>query len=345
MKKILCLLMIALLVAMPFTGIAEEEKVLNIYTWLGYIDDLTLANFTDRTGIKINYAPIDSNDEVVAKLQMNGGSDYDIVILGDYAVNILRKSNLLHKLNKEALSNYQNLNPDYLSKFYDPDNEYTVPYIGGTPLIIYDPSKVDTAITGYEDLWNEAFEDSLVILDDARVMIGITLKSMGKSFNETDPAVLEEAKQKLMKLYKNVHAFDSSTPYNVLLSGEASVGFMFTSQVATALDSNPDLQIVYPKEGMGFGIDSLVIPVNAPHPNNAELFLNYLMEPEVAARTAQMQWYMNPNKAAEPFLPESYLTNPALYIPADILGTPEFIMDVGETEATFQEIWTAFKAQ
>ncbi len=351
MKKGLIIAIAVVLVAAIAVGVyfiarpKVDEKVLNIYTWETYIDDETIANFTERTGIKVNYAPMGSNDEMVAKLQMNGGSEYDIVIASDYVVDILRKDNLLHKLDKGSLSNYKNLNPVYLGKFYDPNNEYTVPYTAGTPLIVYDEAKIGFEITGYEDLWDERLKDSIVTIDDARVIIGITLKTMGQSFNVTDPEILNQAKEKLMKLYPNIHAFDYDTPYNVLLSGEASVAFMFTPQVQIALDSNPNLKVCYPKEGMGYGIDSLVIPVKAPHVQNAELFLNYLMEPEVAAHCALMQYYMNPNKAAEAFLPEEYLTSPVLYIPDDILGTPEFIEDVGEAESIFQQIWTDFKAQ
>jgi spermidine/putrescine transport system substrate-binding protein len=346
MKRLLSWILIGVLLASsPVWALAEEEKILNIYTWETYIDDDTIAAFTARTGIKVNYAPMGSNDEMVAKLQMNGGSEYDIVIASDYVLNILRKEGLLHKLNKEALSHYGNLNPDYLSKFYDPDNEYAVPYMAGTPLIVYDSGKVGFEMTGYGDMWNPALKDSIVMIDDARVIIGITLKTLGESFNVTDPAILAQAKEKLFELYPNIRAFDYDTPYNILLSGEATVAFMFTPQVQIALDENPDLVVVYPVEGMGYGIDNLVIPVNAPHPHNAELFLDYMMEPEVAAYCALMQYYMNPNKAAEAFLPEEYLTSPVLYIPPEILGTPEFIEDVGEMESVYQEIWTEFRTR
>lgn len=345
MKKLLAILLVALMLV-PMSALAEnaEEKVLNVYTWETYIDDATLAKFTEQTGIKVNFAPMGSNDEAIAKLQMNGGSEYDIVIVSDYAVDILRKAELLRKLDKSNLANYENLNPAYLSKFYDPENEYTVPYMAGTPLIVYD-EKIGFEITGYDDLWDERLLDSIVTIDDARVVIGITLKTLGQSFNVTDPDILAQAKEKLMGLYKNIHVFDYDTPYNVLLSGEANVAFMFTPQVQIALDGNPDLKVCYPKEGMGYGIDSLMIPVNAPHPNNAELFLNFMMQPEIAANCALMQYYMNPNLAAEAFLPEDYLNSPVLYIPQEILGTPEFIEDVGEAEIIFQEIWTEFKAQ
>jgi Spermidine/putrescine-binding periplasmic protein len=251
----------------------------------------------------------------------------------------------LHELNKDNLPNYANLNPAYLNQFYDPDNAYAIPYMAGSPLIVYDEEKIGFEITGYEDLWDERLEDAIVTIDDARVIIGITLKTLGESFNVTDPAILEKAKEKLFPLLKNIHAFDYDTPDNVVVSGEASVGFMFTPQVQNALAGNPDLKVCYPKEGLGFGIDCMIIPVNAPHPTNAEMFLNYLMDAEVAANCAMMQGYMNPNLAAEAFLPEEYQNNPVLFIPQEKLGTPEIIHDVGEAEAIFQQIWTEFKAQ
>ncbi|MCL2866396.1 MAG: spermidine/putrescine ABC transporter substrate-binding protein [Clostridia bacterium] len=344
MKKVLCIALF-LMMLIPVISIAQEEKALNIYTWEEYIDDDTIRQFSDETGIKVNYAPMGSNDEMVAILQQNGGSEYDIIIASDYVLNTLRKEGLLKKLNKEALPNYVNLNPDYLSKFYDPDNEYVIPYMAGTPLIVYDPDRVSIEITGYGDLWDPSLKDAIVMIDDARVIIGITLKTLGYSFNVTDPDILNQAKEKLFSLYQNIHAFDYDTPYNVLLSGGASVAFMFTPQVKDALDGNPNLVVVYPVEGMGYGIDNLVIPVNAPHPNNAEIFLNFLMDPQVAAQCALAQNYMNPNKAAEAFLPEEFLTSPVLYIAPEILGDPEFIEDVGEMEGAFQEIWTEFKMQ
>jgi len=346
MKKWLSILLAVMLLA-PTLTLAEnaEEKVLNIYTWETYIDDATLAKFAEQTGIKINYAPMGSNDEAIAKLQMNGGSEYDIVLVSDYVVDILRKAELLHELNKDNVQNYANLNPAYVNQFYDPDNAYAVPYMAGSPLIVYDKEKIGFEITGYEDLWDERLKDNVVLIDDARVIVGITLKTLGESFNVTEPAVLEKAKEKLMGLHKNIHAFDYDTPYNILLSGEANVAFMFTPQVQTAMDGNPDLSVCYPKEGLGFGIDCMLIPVNAPHPKNAEMFLNFMMQPEIAANCAMVQAYMNPNLAAEQFLPEGYLNNPVLFIPQEKLGTPEIIHDVGEAEAIYQEIWTEFKAQ
>lgn len=346
MKKLVSMLLALLLLAglaLPLAR-AEEEKVLNLFTWATYIDDATVAKFTEQTGIKVNYATFASNEEMLLKMAMTG-NDYDVILASDYAINMLRKEGKLLPLNKELLPNYQNLDPAFLGQYYDENNEYTVPYTAGTPLIVYNPDMTDIEITGYEDLWNPAFKDSIVLIDDARNIVGITLKTLGYSFNTTNDAELAQAREKLFQLRPNVRTFNYDTPHNDLISGEVSVGYMFTPFVLLAMDSNPNLKVVYPKEGMGFGIDSLVIPVDAPHPENAHILLNFLLDSEVAGNTAAMQYYLSPVATAYEFIPEYLRDNPAIRIPKEILGETEFIRDVGEYESKYQEIWAEFKLQ
>lgn len=346
MKKRLSALVLALLLALSACGVASaaEEKVLNVFTWASYFDyDTILAPFTAQTGIRVNYDYFDSNEEMLIKLQAVNAGTYDVVLASDYILDIARKEDLLQKLDKQKLPNWQNLSPVYLGQFYDPDSEYAMPYAAGTPLIVYDPAYVDFPITGYASLWDERLADSIVVMDDARNIIGITLKIMGQSFNVTDEAILGEAGEKLMALKKNIRALDYNTPHMLMISGEAIVGYLFTPQVLLALAERHDLEVVYPEEGMGFGIDCCVVPKNAPHPENAHVFLNFLMEPEIGAQIAQVQLYQNCNKAAEEFLSDEYKANPALYIPSEVLGDAEFIQDVGDAQLLYNDIWTRFK--
>lgn len=324
----------------------DEEKVLNIFTWDGYFPEDVIAEYTERTGIKVNFSNFESNEEMLTKLEAANAGDYDIIVASDYIIDIMRKKGgLLKELDKSQIPNFSNIDPNFQSKFYDPDNLYTVPYGPGTPLIVYDPEVCTVDIQGYEDLWNPELADSIVAMDDARNLIGITLKSMGKSFNETDPAVLEQAKEKLLQLKPNIRTLAVNNLQDVILSGEASVGYMFTAQVVMALQQNPNLKVVYPKEGMGFGIDNLIVPANAPHPNNAFGFLNYILEPEVGAKVSSQIMYMCPNQASAEYLPEEFKNNQALYIPSDVLGNTEFIQDVGEATEIYDKIWTEFKQQ
>ena len=344
MKKLLALFL-SLLLMLPALALAQEQQVLNILSWEGYVDSDTIAAFEAETGIDVIWSPMDSIDSMLLKVSEGGGSDYDLILSSDYSLDILRKQGLIQKLDLSALSNYGNLNPAFLNQTYDPDNEYVIPYMAGCPLIIYDSERVSFEITGYEDLWNAELADSVAVLENARVLCGITLKTMGKSMNETDPDVLAQMKEKLMLLYPNIRTFGDLESYTAVTSGEASVGFLFTPFVYMVQLDHPEFKVVYPKEGLGYGIDGLVIPTGARHVDAAHQFLDYLMRPEVAANNAEKQYYMCVNEAAREYLSDAYREASVMNVPAELLKDAEFILDVGATETTYQEIYTAFKNQ
>lgn len=345
MKKLLSVLLaLSMLAALPLLSSAEEEKVLNIFSWDGYVDYASVIQpFEEQTGIKVNYAPFSTNDEMLKKLQENGASEYDLVIASDYILNTARLEGLMLPLDKEKLPNFANLDERFISQYFDPDNEYVVPYMSGIPLIVYNPDMVQIEIDGFEDLWDPSLVDSIGLIDDARVSIGMVLLSMGQSMNTTDDAVLAQAKEKLFALRENIHVLEYENLHNSLISGDIAVAYTFTPYVALALDANPNLQVVWPKEGLGFGIDGAFIPANAPHPDNAHTFLNYLLDGQVAAVTAEWQLYCTPNAAAQEFLSDAYKNNPVFNGIYDRIGDAEYVMNLGADESKFQDIWTEFK--
>jgi len=344
MKKILCMALVLMLATVSFAfAEQDEEKLLRIFTWTDYIDSDTLAGFTSETGIEVEFVSFASNEEMMMKLESNGGSEYDIILASDYAISTMRKAGLLKSLDKEALPNFANINPAYLGQYFDPENEVSIPYTVGSPMIVYNPDMVEGEISSFDDLWDEQFKDSLCLLDDARVMTAAVLKTLGYSYNTTNDDELNAAKEKLLTLKENVRVLDYDTAYQYLLTGEVSAAYLFTPYVVICQMENPGLVAVYPQEGIGFGIDSLAIPVNAPHPNNAHLFLDYLMRPEVAAYVAQYQLYINPNQAADALIDPAFFEFDCMNIPAELLATAEYIQDVGEYESVFQDIWMEFK--
>ena len=345
MKKTLSLILALLLVLMALPACAEEEKVLNIFTWDGYIDyETVIKPFEKQTGIKINYAPFSSNEEMYKKLEENGASEYDVVLASDYILNASREAGMMQPLNKEVLTNWENLDERFTSQYFDPDNEYVVPYVSGIPLIVYNPAEVDVEIKGFNDLWNPALADSIGLIDDARVSIGMVLLSMGQSMNTTDEAILAEAAEKLDALKPNIHVLEYENLHNYLVSGDVSVAYTFTPFVALALDANPDLAVVWPEEGLGFGIDGCFIPVNAPHAKNANLFLEFLLRPEIAAVCAEWQYYCSPNAAAMEVISDWYKENPVFTGIYDRIGDAEYVKNLSSAdEQKFQDIWTTFK--
>lgn len=297
-----------------------------------------MTDFEDETGIRIISSNFDSNETMFEKVQQSDGKDYDLVIGDDYIIEQIVNNGLAKELDKEKLKNYDNINPLYQSQFYDPENKYTIPHGAGIPLIVYDPEQVDFEIQGYEDLWNPALEDKIATIASYRAVEGMVLLTMGKSMNEQDPAVIKESGEKLKELAPNIRMIQDTNTQNALLNGEASVGILYTSQVIAALAENPDLKVVYPKEGLGFGIMNFFIPKNAPDTEEAYAFLDYILEPEVAAKCFDFVGYYCTNKAADE------LVNPDLVVP-DSVTKGEIIQNVSaEAEEVYNQNWTEFKA-
>ena len=275
---------------------------------------------------------------------MESGAAYDIVLASDYALNILRKAGLLQPLDMEALTNYGNLDPSYLNQYYDPGRDVQHPLRAGSPVLVYNPELVEGEVTSFADLFDGQFAGSVCLLDSARVMIGYVNMMLGHDFNTTNDEELAEAAEKLKEIKPNVLALDSNLAYQYLLSGEAKAAFLFTSQAVVCEQSMPGaFEYVFPSEGIGFGIDAMVIPANAQNPEGANAFLNYLMRPEVAATIQPWTMYLNVNAAAADLLPEGSLGYAALNIPEDLFATKQFAEDLGDYEGVYQDIWTEFK--
>jgi hypothetical protein len=229
-----------------------------------------------------------------------------------------------------------------MSQFYDPKNEYTVPYGAGIPLIVYDPGLTDVKITGYEDLWNPALENNVALTANYRVIDGITLKTMGESFNTEDLDVIRAAGEKLLSLAPNIRVINDNNTQDYLISGEVAAAFLYTSQVSAALQARPDLEVVYPKEGLGFGIMAGFIPSQAPNADAAYAFLDYINDPENAAKCYEYIGYYCTNKAAEEYISDDM--KKMIVLPEDA-AEGEIVQNISqEAEDLHAEIWNQFKS-
>lgn len=309
-----------------------------LFTWQGMFPQEVLDGFTEKTGIEIVYSNFDTDETMLEKLSQAEGGDYDVIIADDYIIEQAVANGLVSEVDKSAVTNFGNINPLYQGQFYDPEDKYTVPYGAGIPLIVYDPSVVDFEIKGYSDLWNPTLEDSVALIGNYRVINGITQLAMGKTMNEEDPAVIAETGAKLLELAPNVRLIQDDNTQNALLNGEASVAFLYTSQVTAALAENPDLKVVYPEEGLGFGIMAAFVPSKAPNAEAANQFLNYLLEPEIAKQCIEYIGYYNTNKEADA------IVAPSLVVP-ETVTKGEIIQNVSaEANDAYNKNWIEFKA-
>lgn len=340
-KKAAAVMLCAALTAAMATGVsvsAKDKDELVLYTWDGMVPQEVLDDFEKETGTKVVYSNFDTDETMLEKLSQAKGGDYDVVIADDYIIESAVKEGLVQKLDKDAITNWGNINPLFQGQFYDPDDEYTVPYGAGIPLIVYDPDQVDIDIKGYKDLWDPSLEDSVAIIGAYRVICGITQLSMGESMNEDDVDVIAKTGEKLQELTPNIRLIQDDNTQNALLNGEASVAFLYTSQVTQALKDNPDLKVVYPEEGLGFGILGTFIPSEAPNAEAANEFINYLLQPEVTAKCINSVGYYNTNKAADDLVDEN------LVVPDDVTKGESIENVSQEAEQEYNKIWTEFKA-
>lgn len=338
-KLVVCALCAAMVVPTVTVSVSADSKELVLYTWEGMFPQEILDGFEEETGIKIVYSNFDTDETMLEKLSMAKGGDYDVVIADDYIIQNAIEEGLVEKLDTSRLSGWDNINPLYQGQFFDPDNEYTVPYGAGIPLIVYDPDMVDIDIKGYSDLWDPSLEDSVALIGNYRVLNGITNLTLGQDFNDQDVDDIKKTGEKFLELAPNVRLIQDDNTQNALLNGEASVGFLYTSQVTAALQENPDLKVVYPEEGLGFGVIGMFIPSQAPDNDEAYQFVDYILQPENAAKCFDYIGYYCTNKAAD-----SLLENQDLVVPDAV--TEGFSVEnvSAEAEEQYNKNWTEFKA-
>lgn len=347
MKKILALALAALLMVGAFAGCSNSSQKngeLVLFTWEGMFPQEVLDGFTEETGIKVTYTNFDYDETMLAKLETAKGGDYDLVIADDYIIETVIAEGLAQELDTSKLENYGSINPVYQGQFFDPDNKYTVPYGAGVQTIVYDPSLVDIDINGYADLWDASLKDNVGIIGSFRVIDGMALKVLGESYNTEDTATIEAAGDKLQELAPNIRLIKDDNTQDDLLSGEVGAAVLYTSQVTMAKMANPDLKVVFPEEGIGFGIMAQFIPVNAPNAENAYKFIDYILQPEISAKCYEYIGYYCTNKDAEQYISEEY--RDFLTLPEDIdTSRMEMIENISaDAIEVHQRIWTEFKS-
>jgi len=321
----------------------SKQKAFTLYTWAEMFPQEILDGFEKESGYRINYINFDYDETMLAKLEQAKGSGYDLIIADDYIIETIIEKELAQKLDKSKLANYKNINPIYQKQFYDPLDEYTIPYGAGVQTIVYDPGHVPLKITSYADLWDASLQNRIGIIGNHRVINGMALKVLGKSYNTENLSDLRAAWDKLISLAPNIRLIKDDDLQNDLLSGEVSVAVMYTSQVTMAKMENPGLEVVFPREGIGFGIMAGFIPSKAPNADAAHAFLDYIMDPRRGAECFEYLGYYSTYSASDPYISAEY--KEFLTLPPGFNIDMEMIQNVSaETEEEHSRLWTAFKS-
>lgn len=324
---------------------SAENNTLYFYNWTEYVPPGLLEQFTKETGIKVIYSTYESNETMYAKMKTYQDGAYDLVVPSTYYVAKMRKEGMLQKIDKSKLSNFHNLDPLMLNKPFDPNNEYSIPYIWGATAIGVNSDAIDPkSITRWADLWQPQYKQSLVLTDDAREVFQIALRKLGYSGNTTDPKEIEAAYQELKKLVPNVATFNSDNPANPFVEGEVNLGMVWNGSAFVARQSGIPLEIVWPQEGGIFWMDNLAIPANAKNPEAALKLINFLLRPEVAKQVAETIGYPTPNLTARKLLAPEVAGDTSLYPSEAVLKAGEWQNDVGDASRLYEEYYQKLKA-
>ncbi|PZQ28010.1 MAG: spermidine/putrescine ABC transporter substrate-binding protein PotD, partial [Serratia marcescens] len=207
---------------------ASDGKTLYFYNWTEYVPPGLLEQFTKETGIKVIYSTYESNESMYAKLKTYKDGAYDLVVPSTYFIAKMSKEGMLQKIDKSKLSHFKDLDPTLLNKPFDPNNDYSIPYIWGATAIGVNSDEQDpSTVTAWADLWQPQYKGRLLLTDDAREVFQMALLKLGYSGNTTDPKEIEAAYHELQKLMPNVLAFNSDNPGNPFMEGEVNVGMVW----------------------------------------------------------------------------------------------------------------------
>ncbi|MEJ2423176.1 MAG: extracellular solute-binding protein [Candidatus Thiodiazotropha sp.] len=338
--------LLLLLGLVVFSGAVQAAGKVVVYNWAEYIPEGVVEAFTEETGIEVQYATFENNETMYAKLQLQKGKGYDVVVPSTYLVSKMRDEGLLQPIDKSKLSNYKHLDPDMLDKPYDPGNQYSIPYLWGSTGIGVNGAAIDPkTITRWSDLWDPKWKGQLLLTDDVREVFHMALKVLGYSTNTQNSDEIKQAYEKLTQLMPNVLLFNADAPREPFLAGDVNLGMIWSGEVSMAQEEMEDLAYIYPKEGAAFWVDSFVIPSGAQNVENAHKFIDYMLRPEIAKLTVEEIGYASPNRTARGMLDESIANDPVIYPPVEVVRAGEFQKDIGEkATALMNGYWEKLKS-
>lgn len=339
--RLVCFFILWILFIRP---VFAEENIVNIYNWSNYISNDVLKEFTKETGIKVNYTTYDSNETLYAKLKANPHTGYDVIVPSTYFVDRMRRQGMLQALDKSRLPNFKNLNPALLNKTYDPGNHYSIPYFwSSTGIVVNSKLHPVQQLQAWTDFWNPRFRNQLLLLDDVHEVFSMALMVLGYSPNDTDPEHIRQAYLKLKELMPNVRLFNNDGVKSLFIDEDLSVGMAWNGDIYQAVQENPALRFIYPKEGFVISIDSMAIPIGASHLNNAYIFINFILRPDIAKKLSLATGYPTPNLAAYKLMPKAILNNSMIYPDKKTLQRSVVQVDVGAVESVYQHYWELLK--
>ena len=334
MKKILIILVTIICLCGCSNVMNNSNGELNVLNWSSYIPTEVIDEFEREYNIKVNYGTYSSNEELLAKITSSKPGTYDVIFPSDYMVELMIKKDMLEKIDISKIPNYENINDLFLKQKFDRNNNYSLPFLAATTVIAVNRDNIRDNITGYNDLLKEKYKNNIVLIDDQRIIIGMGLQASGFNMNEIDEKKLSIGKEWLLRFKDNIKAYDSDSPKTFLITNEVDLGVMWNAEAIIAKDYNPNIEIIYPKEGFAISLDNYTIVKGAKNIENSYKFINYLLRDDVNGKITEEYPYIN----------TTYANRNLDYEELEmVLDKASYVENIGSSISKFDKIWAEIK--
>ncbi|MBQ8210366.1 MAG: spermidine/putrescine ABC transporter substrate-binding protein [Clostridia bacterium] len=351
MKKALSFIITAVMIlSLSVCAFAEEKVTLNVYNWGEYIDQEVIELFeAEYPDITVNYTTYDSNESMYSKM-ISGAASYDVVIPSDYMVSKLINEDLIYELDFDNIPNYRYIGEAYKNQAHDPENKYSVPYLWGTVVVMYNSAYVDEADVENQSLdllWNEKYAGKILMFDNPRDAFCLALLKLGYSMNSETHSEWDEAAVLLSEQKPLVQAYVMDAIFDKMESEEAWIAPYYAGDAYYIADGNPNIKYYIPSEGTNMFMDSMCILNTSEHKTEAELFINFMCDPEISRMNAEAVGYSTPNTETLKMLDEELIGNDILYPSTEFLieNTDVFKNLSQSTQILQSNLWTSLKIE
>ncbi len=344
--KFLSTLLIVVVFVLPLlSGCGGKKRVtINVFNWGEYIGETVIEEFEKKYNIKVNYEVFETNEDMYIKIK-SGGANYDVAIPSDYMIKRMIDEDLLYTIDFANVPNYKYIDQRFKGLDYDPDNEYSVPYMWGTVGILYNKKMVKEKVDSWKILWDPKYRKQILMLDSQRDSIGVALKMLGYSMNTRSLSELEEAKEALIEQKPLVLSYVVNEVKDKMVAGEAALAVVWSGDAVAAMRENPDLVYVIPKEGSNLWVDAMVIPKTSKHKKEAELFINFMCETAIAHENADYIGYNTPHTEVLKLLDPDLVNDRTLYPREEDIGNLEIFVFDKDMVREYDRAWTEVKAK
>jgi spermidine/putrescine transport system substrate-binding protein len=324
----------------------DKKPELHLYNWADYVDESVLRDFESRFDCRVVLDFFDSNESMYAKIKA-GASGYDVIFPSSYQAAIMQEEGLLQRLDLDRIPNAANIDPRYLATgAIDKAMAYSVPYMTGTTGIGYSAA----ALPDLEPSWSvfllPEVKNRATLLNDMRETLGAALKFLGYSLNTTEESEIAEAAEVVKQWKSNIAKFENEQYKPGIASGEFLLVHGYSGDISQVMEENEAAEITYmlPQEGFGLWCDDMVIPVDAPNPELAHAFINFMLEADISARNMEFCYYKAPNTAAYALISEELREDETVFVPEELMQKAEVIRPLGEHTLLFTRYWDLVKA-